>query len=208
MTGNWPFALTWAAMGLSAGLVLATTATYWFFPTAREHRLAVVLETVLTGAVFALIAVRFPALLELLAMSVFVAIGVQLAVIDTRTYRLPRTLIWPTWMTVTCLFAVDAVVNGERTAGLVRAMAGSAILVCFYVLIAALSRGGIGAGDVRLAALTGCVLGWHSWPALISGTFLAFVAAGAITVAHKRDAKSVIPFGPAMLLGAVVALML
>jgi leader peptidase (prepilin peptidase) / N-methyltransferase len=208
MIANWPFALTWAAVGISAGLVLGPTTAHWFSLTDREYRPAVLFETVLTGAVFALIATRFPAMPELLAVSVFVAVGVQLAVIDARTHRLPRTLIWPTLLIVTCLFAVDTAVNGERTVDLVRAIAGSAISFSFYAVVAAVSRGGMGAGDVRMAALTGCVLGCHSWPALISGTFLAFVAAGAITVALKRGAMSVIPFGPAMLLGTVVALFL
>jgi leader peptidase (prepilin peptidase)/N-methyltransferase len=105
-------------------------------------------------------------MLELLALSVFVAIGVQLAVIDARTHRLPRTLIWPTWITVTCVFTAETVVDSEKTTDLLRSIAGSAVLVGFYVVIAVVSRGDIGAGDVRMATLVGCVLGWHSWPAL------------------------------------------
>ncbi len=208
MAVTWPFALAWSTVGLLAGLVLAPSTACWLNRTNRERSHADLIAAVLTGAMFALIAARFSAMLELLALSVFVAIGVQLAVIDTHTHRLPRTLIWPTWTIVTCLYTAETVIDVEKIANLARAIAGSAILVGFYVMIAIASRGGIGAGDVRMAALVGCVLGWHSWPAVISGTFLAFATAGTITVVFKHVKMSVIPFGPAMLLGAITALLL
>ena len=69
------------------------------------------------------------------------------------------------------------------------------------------SRGGIGAGDVRMAALIGCVLGWDSWSAVICGTFLAFATAGVVMIAAKSVGRSAIPFGPPMVAGAFFALL-
>lgn len=207
MVVTWPFVLLWATVGTLAGIVLAPSTACWLNRTNRKRCLADLFAALLTGAAFAVIGGRPWAMLELLAFSVFVAIGVQLAVIDARTHRLPRALIWPTWIVVTSVFTAETVADGEQIADLVRAMAGSAVLGGFYVVIAAVSRGGIGAGDVRMSALVGCVLGWHSWPALVSGTLLAFITAGIITVAFKRDKKSAISFGPAMLLGAIAALL-
>lgn len=206
MTAAWSFSLAWALVGLLAGLVLKPTAACWL--RGDKHGLADVLAPTTTAVAFGLVAARFTATLELVAVSVFVAVAVQLAVIDARIQRLPRALIWPTWIIVTCVFAAETVTDGEKTADLARALAGSAVLVVFYVMIALASRGGIGAGDVRMAALVGCVLGWHSWPAVASGTLLAFVAVGVIIIAFKHRGRSVVPFGPAMVLGTLAALLL
>jgi len=77
-----------------------------------------------------------------------------------------------------------------------------------FLLIAVLSRGGMGGGDVKLAALMGAFLGW---PTIAVGLMLAFLlgaAAGLLLLALRRGTrKTAIPFGPALAVGAVVALL-
>lgn len=74
----------------------------------------------------------------------------------------------------------------------------------FYV-IAVLSRGGMGGGDIKMMAMVGAFMGWKS---VILTTFLGSLTGSVIGVflmAFKgRGRKSKIPFGPFLALGAVI----
>ena len=95
--------------------------------------------------------------------------------------------------------------RGWRGAGssLLGTVAGFAVFLVFYLL------GGMGGGDVKLMAGFGAVLGWERlieaalWTAACGGLIaLATVAVGAL---RRRSVKA-IPYGPAIALGAWLAL--
>ncbi|WIX82870.1 A24 family peptidase [Amycolatopsis carbonis] len=70
------------------------------------------------------------------------------------------------------------------------------------------SAGGIGAGDVRLAAVVGLVDGWLGWAHLAAALLTALVLAlvlSAVPRPHQRgaDGKTLVPFGPCLLAGAL-----
>jgi leader peptidase (prepilin peptidase)/N-methyltransferase len=96
--------------------------------------------------------------------------------------------------------ALDA--SGEPTRLIAGAAAGG------FLLIAALAYpGGMGMGDVKLAAVMGLFLGSAVAPAILIA-LLSGVTVGAIVVARKGTAegrKTAIPFGPFLALGALVA---
>lgn len=77
----------------------------------------------------------------------------------------------------------------------------------FFLLVAIVSRGGMGGGDIKLAAMMGAFL---RWPAIAVALLLAFTlgaAAGVLLLAFKkRSRKDPIPFGPALATGGVIAL--
>jgi leader peptidase (prepilin peptidase)/N-methyltransferase len=52
-----------------------------------------------------------------------------------------------------------------------------ATLAAFYLILALVSGGGLGAGDVKLGGLLGLTLGRLSWSALVTATFLGWLAA-------------------------------
>ncbi|HEY2265842.1 MAG TPA: hypothetical protein VGI96_24680 [Streptosporangiaceae bacterium] len=55
------------------------------------------------------------------------------------------------------------------------------------------------------------MLGWTSWQALITGTFLGLalaVCGGALIAAHRASRTSQLPLGPFMLAGALAAIVL
>lgn len=76
------------------------------------------------------------------------------------------------------------------------------------LLLAALAYpGGMGMGDVKLAAVLGLFLGRDVAPAMLIA-LLAGVIAGAIVIARKGAAqgrKTAVPFGPFLAIGATVA---
>ena len=62
-----------------------------------------------------------------------------------------------------------------------------------------------------LAAVTGAALGAHGWAALTPPPFIGFGAAGAVAptpLIGGRDRRSHIPLGPAIVAGAIAALLL
>ncbi len=91
---------------------------------------------------------------------------------------------------------------------LVPAVLSAAGAGAFFLLVALVSRGGMGGGDIKLAAMMGAFLGW---PGVAVGLLVAFVvgaAAGlALIAAGRRSRKDAIPFGPALAAGGVVALL-
>lgn len=78
----------------------------------------------------------------------------------------------------------------------------------FMLAIAVLSRGGMGGGDIKLAAFMGLFLG----PKMVGlALFLAFLLGGAVSIAlivsGKKGRKELIPFGPYLALGGILALL-
>ena len=78
-----------------------------------------------------------------------------------------------------------------------------------YLALCLARPGGMGFGDVKLAGVVGGALGFLSYPAVVVGAFAAFVLGGVVAVlmlvARRAARGSAIPFGPAMVGGALVA---
>jgi leader peptidase (prepilin peptidase)/N-methyltransferase len=146
-------------------------------------------------------------LLEVLAWLTFLGLGIALAVIDARTRRLPNRLV--ALLTAGgVLFLSSAAIVEHDLPALWRALAGLAMSFGVYLVISLAARGGLGAGDVKLAAPVGLYLGWLGWEALAAGIVLAFViggVAGLALAARKRRIRGLtVPFGPFMLVAVVV----
>ncbi|WP_337006554.1 MULTISPECIES: A24 family peptidase [unclassified Microbacterium] len=140
-----------------------------------------------------------------------IGIGGWLVVIDARTHRLPNRIVLPTLAGLIALAAVDALVTGRGTSFL-RALLGMLILGAFYAVLRGISRAGMGGGDVKLAAVIGLVLGWHGWQALAIGGAAAFVLgalyAFVLVLLRRADGTTRIAFGPWMIAGALLGVVL
>jgi prepilin signal peptidase PulO-like enzyme (type II secretory pathway) len=85
---------------------------------------------------------------------------------------------------------------------------GGAIGFVIFLLIALISRGGMGWGDVKLAALIGLATGFpHVFVAIIMGAILGGIVAVALVIAKRRKRREAIPFGPFLALAAMVTLL-
>jgi leader peptidase (prepilin peptidase)/N-methyltransferase len=80
----------------------------------------------------------------------------------------------------------------------------------FYFVLALIYPRGMGFGDVKLAGVLGLYLGWLGWAEVVAGAFLGFlfggVVGGVLLLVRRAGRKSMIPFGPFMLAGALVAI--
>ena len=92
---------------------------------------------------------------------------------------------------------------------LTRALIGSLVLAILFAAIILLTKGkGMGWGDVKLVFVLGLLVGW---PRLVVASFSAFFTGAIVSlfllaVGKKRFGQT-IPFGPFLILGAVIALL-
>jgi leader peptidase (prepilin peptidase) / N-methyltransferase len=85
---------------------------------------------------------------------------------------------------------------------------GGGIGFAIFLLIAIVSRGGMGWGDVKLAALIGLATGFPLvFLAIIMGAILGGIVAVALMIAKKRKRRETIPFGPFLALATMVTLL-
>lgn len=148
-----------------------------------------------------------PALVFLLPL---VPVLVALSVIDWRTQLLPTWLIARTYVVLVPLVVVVAAATGEW-GDLARAGWGWLITGFFYFALWFINSAGLGYGDVRLSGIIGIVLGYLGWGELFAGLYSAFVLGGVLgallALAKIVDRKGV-PFGPFMVAGALVGILL
>ncbi|MGN8027074.1 prepilin peptidase [Microbacterium sp. 22242] len=147
------------------------------------------------------------AVLVALAHLGLLGIGARLIVVDIDTHRLPDRIVLPTLAGTVALVLAEALLTGERDP-LTGAQWGMLLLGGFYALLRLLSRGGLGGGDVKLAAVIGLVLGWHGGQALLVGAAAAFVLGAAhalgLIALRRADRRTHIAFGPWMIVGGVL----
>lgn len=140
---------------------------------------------------------------------------VLLGVVDWRTRLLPRRIVLPALALASMAVLVEAVLIDE-IAPLLCSAAGMAATWSMFWVMWRTRIGGVGFGDVRLAALVGLILGrtgWHQWlVGIYAGLVLfALFAVSAIVASaargERRGLKTAFPFGPFMIAGAYVGLM-
>lgn len=146
---------------------------------------------------------------ELVAYLFGALLCLLLGTVDALSQRLPDRLVYPGIAVSAALFALAALADGDfRSLG--RAVAAAVVLFGAYVLLAVVPGANIGLGDLGLAALLGLYLGWLSWPVVIAGAALPWVlqaGASLVVVARGRaDRTTMLAFGPAMLAGAYLVL--
>ncbi|MBX6371504.1 MAG: prepilin peptidase [Acidothermus sp.] len=162
----------------------------------------------LTAALFAGTAWRFGISWEIVPFLYLVAVGIALAWIDFDVRRLPNSVVLPSYLVASVLLSVAAVVEHHPERLLIAACGMAGAYGLFYLLML-VKPGGMGFGDVKLAGLLGLYLGFLGIGPLVVGFFLAFLLGGiagvALLVARRASRRSKIPFGPALIAGALLA---
>jgi leader peptidase (prepilin peptidase)/N-methyltransferase len=161
-----------------------------------------------TAVIFALLYWHFQLSPELGVMIFYACLFIIIFVIDLEQGLILNKVIYPT-MVVAFLLALypwpwlsDSMVMRVAYAAL-----GGGIGFVIFLLIAIVSRGGMGWGDVKLAALIGLATGFPLvFLAVIMGAILGGIVAVALMIAKKRKRREAIPFGPFLALAAMVTL--
>ena len=164
----------------------------------------------LTGLLFLGMALAIGVTWELPAYLYLTAVGIALAFIDLDTKRLPNALTLPSYPILAALLLLPAVAYGDWSAYL-RAMLGAAALFCFYLVLALVYPAGMGMGDVKLAGVLGMGMAWLGWGEWLVGAFLAFLIGAlvglSLMLVRRAGRRTAIPFGPFMVSGALIGIM-
>lgn len=152
------------------------------------------------GAAYVLIVWKFGVSWEAVIYAAFVSALLVVTMIDLDHQIIPDRITLPG---IVVGLAVSYFLPHGFLSGLIGLFAGGGL---FY-LIAVISRGGMGGGDIKLIAMIGTFLGWQM--ALLT-IFLAALSGSVVGIylmaARGHGRKSKVPFGPFLSLGAIVAL--
>ena len=134
---------------------------------------------------------------------VLLAFLLVLTATDLEQRRLPHVVLDPLIVLAVAFVPFNPAVEP------LMALIGAGAAVAFLGTLALVVRGGLAVGDLYLVAPIGLVLGW---PVIFTGLFAAaFLAAGtslALLAGRRVGMRSYIPFGPFLVGGAVLALLL
>lgn len=136
--------------------------------------------------------------------------GLALFVVDAKVHRLPNPIVLALYPITVIGLLIAGLASGEWP--VVRALLGAVVWLGVFGLVWLVSRGrGMGFGDVKLAPVLGAVLAWLGWGPNLVGLFAAWIIGGVVAlvllVSGRARRGSHLAFGPYMLIGAAVGLL-
>lgn len=148
----------------------------------------------------------------LVALTIWVGVlAVALGAVDIRHHRLPDALTLPA-IPVTALLVVGTELADPAAGDLVRAALAAAALGGAFWLLAVVAPAAMGRGDVKLVPSLALATGYVSWEAALVAVLAAFALGAAFALAglllRRVRLTSSIAFGPFLLLGAWLTLVL
>ncbi|TET58251.1 MAG: prepilin peptidase [Dehalococcoidia bacterium] len=162
------------------------------------------------GLIFAFLYWHFRLSPELGIMAFYACLFIVVFVIDLERGLILNKVVYPAMIVALLLALVPQpwltrwiVVNGVANAAL-----GGGVGFAIFLVIAIVSRGGMGWGDVKLVALIGLAVGFPLVLfSVILGAILGSVVALALMIAKKRRFRETLPFGPFLALAAMITLL-
>lgn len=127
---------------------------------------------------------------------------ILIAVIDLKYQLILNIVILPA-IVVMLLYQFLPMTQASWTA-----LLGGLIAFLLFMLVGMLSPGGLGGGDIKLAAFIGVTFGlpYLFW-ALIAGVLTGGVTAVFLLITQRWPRTAHIPYGPFLCFGAIVALL-
>jgi leader peptidase (prepilin peptidase)/N-methyltransferase len=163
-----------------------------------------------TAALFALACWWFGLSVELAIALFYSCIFIVIMVIDWERGLILNKIVFPAIVAAFLISIIFSILlpDIEIVPFIGRAAIGGGIGLVLFFLIVIVSRGGMGWGDVKLAALIGLVTGFPLvFIALLIGVVLGGVVAALLLVLKVKKRKQAIPFGPFLAIATIVTLL-
>lgn len=155
------------------------------------------LVELLNAAGFMLICQQGGLSIKSLAGCILTAVLIVVAFTDLDEGIIPDYITYPSMLI--------GLLMSPWTGGFKNAALGMVVYAGIFFLIALISRGGMGGGDVKLGGVIGAFVGWPGTGlAMIIASLLGGVWAAALLLRGKADRKTAVKFGPFMSLAAFV----
>ena len=193
------------ASGVTGVLAAPRLSRFRDHPSRWLDRWMVAATSAIAGAGAAVVA---DGPVELITFSILAVGCAWLALVDLATKRLPDVLVGPLCAVAILGLGWASISAGHPRRILVALITAVAVLVGYFVL--GLITGRLGLGDVKLAGLIGLMLGWTGLSQTAFGALAGFavgaVMAAGLLLLRRTDRNGDFPFGPAMIIGAVLGL--
>ena len=155
----------------------------------------------LTGLLFAAAYLHSGLTTLLLKQLFLIAILVVVSLIDLKYYIIPDRMII---FSLACGILLNLL---ARDLSFLSAILGLAAAAAFLLAPALIYRGGMGGGDIKLAAVIGFFLGWpNGLLAVFLGCLLAALIGIVLVLTRLKGRKDAIPFGPYLAVGTMLAM--
>ena len=202
------------AIAAIIGFIIGTRRAHRAQRTITElgsfNKLPVFAVGVLTAAIAVELLNQFKLSWELFAYGLMCAMCVEQSLIDITTHRLTRSVTMRAAFIGGPLLSVAAIANNHPGKIGVMALSFTATLLTFMALSLA-SKRGIGAGDVRLAAVLAMFLGYLGAQYVVQGLALGFMLGGIVAlsllISRKATRTTRIAFGPYICIGAMAGVL-
>jgi len=157
---------------------------------------------VTTGLIFALLWRHYGMGIPFILALVYCCFLIVVAFIDLEHQIIPNRVIYPAIVVA----MLGALVTPGRS--IWNSLGGGLVGFGILFLIAFINPAGMGMGDVRLAAFMGLIAGFPGvLVSLLIGVVAGGLAAALLLLAGLKGRKDSIPFGPFLVLGAMVTLL-
>ncbi len=167
----------------------------------------------LNGIFYLLIFYSFGLGWHLLPLCAFVSAMIVITFIDLEFQIIPDVITLPgiaVGVISSSLLLPDPLFNINQSgilAGFLNSLSGLLLGGGLFFLIALLSRGGMGGGDIKMMAMVGAFIGWKG---VLLVTFIGSLTGSIVGIflmlLKGKDRKTKVPFGPFLALGSVITL--
>ena len=164
-----------------------------------------------TAVLFVAAFFKFGVDLKFIFAALMLVVLLAVAVVDLQRQIIPNRIILPSLIAAPILAVIAGFASGQAmpiagTVGYLEMAIGFILGGGLLLLIALVRPGGMGGGDIKLAAFMGIFLGRYVLIALFIG-FLLGSLAGIIAMAFfHKSRKDLLPFGPYLSLGAMLTI--
>jgi len=162
-----------------------------------------------TGLIFALLYWHYGLSPQFGIMAYYAASFIVVFVIDIEHELILNKVVYPALIVALLLSLVPQpwLTRWVVTTGIANAAMAGAIGFAIFLLIAVVSRGGMGWGDVKLVALIGLATGFPLVLfTIVLAAIIGTIVAVALMIARRRRFRETLPFGPFLAVATMMTL--